>query len=133
MISKKDKIEQFKRDLRSLKYYECKVNEISDELLKLSRIMHEPKSIKYGERLGSSALNYLECMEREEVLKNELKLHIFMIEKIKSKLDLLSDYDRILLDQLYVRRKGFTYVAQKMGVSERKLKYDVDEIIRKIV
>lgn len=133
MLTERDKIEQFKRDLRSMNYYKEKTKEITDELIRLARVMHGPKTVKYGEKLGGNRINYLELMEQEDAFKKELQYYSFLIYSIEKKLKLLEKDEKMLLIELYVNRKKYEQLASEYFASERKLKYDVNEIIRKII
>ena len=133
MLTERDKIAQFKRELRSLNYYKGKIKEITEELIRLARVMHGPKTVKYGERLGGNKINYLELMEQEDACKEELQHYSFLINNIEKRIDCLEKSEKNLLLEIYVNRKKYEELAPEYFASERKLKYDVNEIIRKII
>ncbi|MGX8834927.1 hypothetical protein ACWG0P_12065 [Amedibacillus sp. YH-ame6] len=134
MLRKKEAVEQFKRDLKSLNYYKLKRSEVSDKLLELDRSMHEAKSNRYNFELGKGKFNYIELMEKEDGLKRELFLYEQLIVHIGNRLECIeSDNDRRLLLDIYVHKQSYAKMSMKMFMSERNLKYHVDTIIRKIV
>lgn len=134
MLSEKDAIEQFKRDLRSLNYYKGKKDELDDELLKLNRCMHEPRANRYDMEKGKGHYNYIELMEKEDELKEEKQFYELMIKRIGNQLEKITDEsDRSLLIEIYIHKVSYARIAMKRYMSERNLKYYVDNVIRHIL
>lgn len=134
MLTKKDGIEQFKRDLRSLTYYKGKRDEMQDKLLELSRIMHEPRANRYDHEIGGKPYNYVGLMEREDALKQELSFYELMIQRIGNMLERIENpEDRNLLIDIYIHKTSYAKLAMQRYMSERNLKYYVDNIIAKIL
>lgn len=133
MLTAKDKIEQFKREMRSIRFYEGRMQEINDELVRLNRIMREPKPIKYGEAMGNPP-NFFDLMEQEDQLRSEYEeLHGRQSAVYEKLSKITSKKDKDALIALYIRRERFEEVADKYFRSIRGMKYHIDEIISKIV
>lgn len=134
MITRKDKVEQFKRDLKSLSFYKSKRDELSDKMLELGRIMHEPKANRYERMGGVNSYNYIELMEKEDAIKAEYNLYDVLIKHIGERLDCISNLDdRNLLIDIYIHKQSYEKMAMNRFKSTRALKYHVDDIIQKIV
>lgn len=134
MITKKDKVEQFKRDLKSLNFYKSKRDELSDKMLELGRIMHEPKANRYELSIGVNKYNYIELMEKEDAYKAEYNLFDVLIKHIGEQLDCIVNLDdRNLIIEIYIRKSSFEKMAMERFISVRALKYHVDDVIQKIV
>lgn len=133
MLTEKDKIEQFKREMRSIRYYEGRMQEINDELVKLNRIMREPKPIKYGEAMGNPP-NFYDLMEQEDTLRAEYEELHGRQSAVYEKLSLIpNEKDKDALIALYIHRERFEEVADKYFRGLRSMKRDVDKIISEIV
>lgn len=134
MITKKDKVEQFKRDLKSLNFYKSKRDELSDKMLELGRIMHEPKANRYELSIGVNKYNYIELMEKEDAYKAEYNLFDVLIKHIGEQLDCIVNLDdRNLIIEIYICKSSFEKMAMERFISVRALKYHVDDVIQKIV
>ena len=133
MLTEKDKIEQFKREMRSVKYIEGRMQEINDELIRLNRLMRDPKGIRYGEPMGNTP-NYFDLMEQEDQLRAEYEALQERQSDVYDKLDKIkSSSEKAALIALYVNRERYEDVADKYFRSIRSMKYHIDEVISKIV
>lgn len=134
VLTKKEEVEQFKRDLKSLNYYKSKRDELSDKRLVLERIMHEPKANRYDEITGSRKYNYIELMEKEDELNMQIQLYDALIKTIGNRLDKIEkESDRDLLVELYIRNNTYEKLALEYFMSVRKMKYYVNSVISKIM
>lgn len=116
MITIKDRIEQFKRDLKSRNYYQAKSNEFDLKLEELHRIMHEPKSIRYGDSIGNGSFSFIDLMEQEDSIKSEAKVFNSMIHSIDERLSRIdSDNDRKMIEDVYCNRINHEKVAKRYG------------------
>lgn len=134
-VTKKEEIEQFKRDLKSLNYYKSKYDEISDKLLVVARLMHEPKANSYDERFrNNNNYNFIELMEKEAELKKQQYLYDSLIKTIENRLDLLEkETDKDLLINIYIRKYSYEKLAMERFMSVRRLKYYVNAVIEKLL
>lgn len=129
----KESIEQFKRDLRSLTFYKNKLDEINDKLLALRRVMHEARSNRYDHEIGGHPMNYLDLMQKEEKLQQDQQLYEILLQRIAVELEKLDTEERTLLLDLYVHKKSFASISMKLYMSERNLKYHVDQVLKRIL
>lgn len=134
-VTKKEEIEQFKRDLKSLNYYKSKYDEISDKLLVVARLMHEPKANSYDGMFGNNNnYNFIELMEKEAELKKQQYLYDSLIKTIENRLDLLEKAsDKDLLINIYIRKYSYEKLAMERFMSVRRLKYYVNAVIEKLL
>lgn len=135
MIERKEEINQFKRDLRSLKYYEKKIEFLYDELTVIGNELQGVKGIKYDvlRNNGNYNDNKIELLMREEEILKEMNLYREMIGRINSCLAKLSEDEQELLKMIYIDKVKYAEIAHKLCKSVRKMKLDVDGIIEKII
>lgn len=133
-ITKRDEIEQFKRELKSLNYYKKKRDEIKDKLIIIGRVLYEPKANSYNNVGGKGDYNYLDLLQKEDYLKQMYGLYDQLIRHIGYRLDCIDESDdRQLLMDIYIRKFSFEKMATNHHMSIRNLKYHVDLIIKNIV
>lgn len=132
MLPSKVKIDQFKRELKSLTYYDGRMEELYDELIRLDRIMHEARPQRMGVRSGLP-LNYLSLMEEEDQVRQEYDFLNQSKRRIEEKLEKLNNEDRCLLIDLYVKGFSFDKISMQRYMSVRNVKYKVDSIIKTII
>lgn len=130
---KDDKIEQFKRDLKSLRYYEQRIIELEQELECISRVLYEAKTQHYGESKGNKQINKIEFMEIEDKLCKSISVYSSLRDSIKNKLNLLDECDMSLLMDMFVVGRNHYKIAEDRNVSRSKLYRDVDNIIEKLL
>lgn len=138
MLTEKDKIEQFKRDLRSYTYHQKKAMEIDEKLEELAvkmlgvsspatkEITLENAGNPYGERK-------LELLMEEGELVKERNKHLGEMQRIDEALKLVDEDNRIVLIDIYVRRIHMDEIADRLSVSRSKLKRDINSVIGKII
>lgn len=138
MVDIKDEINQFKRDLRSYTYRKKKVAEIDEKLLELSVQQlgvssPAPKKVIYENAGDPYHNNKLSLMMREEELINERMKHQNELDHIDKALNSLPPAQKQVLIDVYITRERIDTVADRNHCSIRKMKYDIDEMIKKIL
>lgn len=138
MLTEKDMIEQFKRDLRSYTYHQKKVMEINEKLEELAVKLLGVSSPSADDIVLENAGNpynerKVQLMMEEGVLVNERNKHLSEIQRIDEALKLLSIEEQKILIEIYVRRCNMDNVANEIAVSRSKLKRDINEMIRYII
>lgn len=137
-LTPKDRVEQFKRDLRSMHYYEqcikeldLKLEEINTKLIAVSS--PRPKEIIAGK---CSAHYYsgskVELILEEEELIKRRNSYVTQLDIINEKLQFVDSQNLQLLKDLYVRRVPYDVVADSMNMSKGSLKYYVNKLIENI-
>lgn len=136
-ITLKDEIEQFKRDLRSYTYHQKKVLEIEDKLEDLAVKMQGISSPAFKEVVCENSDPYkdrrVELMCEEGELVKERNFHLLEIKRLDDTLRLIDEEKRKILIDIYIKRKKIDYVAAKRFCSSRKVKYDVNAMIKWII
>ena len=138
MITIKDEIDQFKRDLRSYTYHQKKVVELEEKLEELATRMQglsSPafKEIVYENTSNPYSDNRLQLMDEEEILIKERNVHFREMKRLDDALALLDEDKQQILRDIYVKRKNIDYVASKNYCSTRKVKYDVNAMIKWVI
>lgn len=113
MLTEKDKIEQFKRDLKSYEYYQKKVQQCNEELEVIAHKLEgvsSPcvKDVIY-ENAGNpySNVNKLQLMIEEDELIKERDKYIGMIGEIDAKLLKIHNTDeKEMIIDLYIKKKS---------------------------
>ena len=138
MLTERDKIEQFKRDLRSYTYHQKKAMEIDEKLEELAvkllgvsspsakQFVLENSGNPYGERK-------LQLLMEEGELVKERNKHLAEMQRIDEALKLLDENSRRILVEIYIKRKKFDAIALENYCSNRKLTYDVNSFINYII
>lgn len=132
MLTMKEKVDQFKRELKSMHYYQAKLLELQDELIRLDRMMHEPRPQRITETKGNP-INYLDLMEQEQQVRLEYDLLHTLITRVYDKLEQLEEHDRHMLLDLYVKGYSFEKISMENYMSVRNMKYKVDSLIKSIM
>lgn len=138
VITIKDEIDQFKRDLRSYTYHQKKVVELEEKLEELATRMQglsSPafKEIVYENTSNPYSDNRLQLMDEEEILIKERNVHFREMKRLDDALALLDEDKQQILRDIYVKRKNIDYVASKNYCSTRKVKYDVNAMIKWVI
>ena len=138
MITIKDEIDQFKRDLRSYTYHQKKVVELEEKLEELATRMQglsSPafKEVVYENTSNPYSDNRLQLMDEEEILIKERNVHFREMKRLDDALALLDEDKQQILRDIYVKRKNIDYVASKNYCSIRKVKYDVNAMIKWVI
>ena len=136
MITNKDKIEQFKRELRSYRFYEKSIDEIECKLIELNNRMiglssPQPKEVVAGAvSVKYHHDNKLELMIEEEHLIAEREYYLARIIKIDEVLNSMDENDANILRDLYMRRISYDVVSDEQHYSRSQLQRRVNSIIR---
>ena len=138
MLTEKDKIEQFKRDLRSYTYHQKKAMEIDEKLEELEvkllgvsspsakEIVLENSGNPYGD-------NKVQLMMEEEELEKEINHHLNEIIKVDTILSKAKESDRNMLIDVYVKHLRHVNVADKYGYTRIAMYKRIDKILRKLL
>lgn len=136
-MNKEKRIEQFKRELRSLAYYKEAHRECNDKLESINNALVGVSSPTMSEAPieNKSYKNYriYDLMEEEEKIVQERNFYRYSIKNIEIKLAKLNEQERELLFELFVKNNNYDEVANKMHCSRSKLFYDVNNIISRII
>lgn len=138
MLTTKDKVEQFKRELRSYTYYKesvkeinLKLCEINTKLLGISSITYNPVHLENAGKPYHD--NKLELICDEERLINERSYYERKLTQIDDALNKLNLQDKELLIKLYIEHKKYDELAEEYSYSIRMLKYKVNRLIEEIM
>lgn len=138
VLTEKDKIEQFKRDLRSYTYHQKKAMEIDEKLEGLAvkllgvsspsakEIVLENSGNPYCERK-------LELLMEEGELVNERSKHLAEIQRIDDALKLIDDEGKSILVYVFVEHNSYMKSAETYSRSISKLRRDMNEYIKIIL
>lgn len=140
MITSKDSVEQFKREMKSLNYYKLKIAEAELELESLATIMHGVSSPSFKDVIIENNRNpyhnnFIELMEEEDKLIKEKSMYKRLADIIESKMNKM---DKLLLDmcnELYIKRRNHDNVALDHGYNSRQGMYkainkEIDKIFK---
>ena len=138
MLTEKDKIEQFKRDLRSYTYHQKKAMEIDEKLEELSVKMQGISSPSTKEIILENAGNpygerKLELLMEEGELVKERNKHLAEIQRMDEALKLMKKEERDILVQVYIEKIRYDNVAQNSNRSRTALFRDINKSILKIM
>lgn len=139
MITLKDEVEQFKRDLKSYSYHQKKIKEIDDELLELRTRLEgvsspAPKDVVLENARNPYASNKLDLIMQEEILLKERSKHqdeVMRVDALMKRIIFQEDTD--ILIELYVRRFSLDVVARNHYTSRSSLNRRANRIIRKML
>lgn len=138
-LTLKDRIEQFKRELRSYRYYEKSIEEIDASLEELNVKMvgvssTPPKDVIAGSMSAKVYhSNILELIESKTHLEEEKKYYTSRIAQIDSKLEKIDQHDAAILKDLYVKRVPYDVIADENHYSLRQMKYYVNNVIKSLL
>lgn len=141
MLTEKDRIEQFKRELKSYEYYQKKVQECNEELEVIAHKLEgvsSPcvKDVIY-ENAGDpySNINKLQLMIEEDELVKERDKYIEMISGIDARLLKVPNSDeREMIIDLYIKKVNHEKVASDNYYANRAGMYKrINAILAKII
>lgn len=137
MISKLERVNQFKRELRSYEYYskcveECdlKLEEVGVQLMGISSPSLTEMS---GKPTAYSDTHKLELIMLEEEIIKKRNWYIRLQADINEKLSKLNEEDRELVEKVYIKNKRYEDLAREYHYSIRNLKYKVNQILSDIL
>ncbi len=140
MLNKKEKSNQFKSDLRSIKRWRKEIEEINYELIKVANDLLGVSSpvikqiyVREGSRSNTSS-HKLILMDQEQRLINERKrlrgnidVTLLRLERVKN------ERDKQMIEELYLNhRKKDEYVANQYGYSKQGMYKKIENIINDI-
>lgn len=137
MLTEKDKIEQFKRDLRSYTYHQKMVEELQYKLIELAvkiRGVSSPtvKPVVLENAGDPYKDKRSEYWEEEELLVLERNKHQNEITKINNILNEASEIDRRILIDVYIRRKRIDSLDYVYWSVDQKKRH-INNVIKKLL
>ncbi len=138
MLTEKDKIEQFKRDLRSYTYHQKKAMEIDEKLEELSIKMQGVSSPAFKDTVLENAGNpygerKLELLMEEGELVKERNKHLAEIQRIDEALRLIDVEGRNILIYVFVNHNSYYESAETFSRSISKLRRDMNTYLKIIL
>lgn len=138
MLTEKDKIEQFKRDLRSYTYHQKKAMEIDEKLEELSVKMQGISSPAFKDTVLENAGNpygerKLELLMEEGELVKERNKHLAEIQRIDEALRLIDAEGRNILIYVFVNHNSYYDSAETFSRSISKLRRDMNTYLKIIL
>ena len=138
MLTEKDKIEQFKRDLRSYTYHQKKAMEIDEKLEELAVKMQGVSSPSTKEIILENAGNpygekKLELLMEEGELVKERNKHLSEIQRIDEALRLIDVEGRYILIYVFVNHNSYYESAETFSRSISKLRRDMNTYLKIIL
>ena len=137
MIKMKNKLEQFKRDLRSRAFYESMLNECDLKLEEIEVKLQGVSSPKMDQALSKNKSfhkqNVLEWIMDEEKILEEKNDYLKRIVAIDEKLSLLEEVDRTLIIDLYVKNKRHENVADDYHMNRQNMYKKIEKMLSKIL
>lgn len=136
MVSNKDKIEQFKRELKSYRYYVKSIEEINYKLEELNTKMIGVGSVAPKEVVAGAMSakvyhsNILDYMAQEERLIESKKYFEKRIEYINEVLDAMEEADSKTLKDIYIRGVRYDVISEEQSYSVRQMKRKVNNMIK---
>lgn len=139
MLTEKDKIEQFKRELKSYEYYHKKVQECNEKLEELAvkiQGVSSPciKDVIY-ENAGDpySSANKLQLIMEEEELVKEMEMYIDRILYVDEKLMLIpNSLEKNAAVRIYVKKEMHQKVADDLNMDRKTLYRRINAALHKI-
>lgn len=141
MLTEKDKVEQFKRELKSYEFYKKKVQECNEQLEEIAVKLQGVSSPAIKEVIYENAGNpyrkdsrILELMNDEDRLIDERQSYIDRILKIDEKMLLIPDgIDKQAAIRIYMNREQHQKVANDVGMDRVTLYRRINSIFAKIL
>ena len=141
MLTTKDKVEQFKRDCKSVKYYTEMIIECNERIEEYDVILNglgspngytEPKCENARNPYASNKLEPL--MKQDEVIR-ERNDYIRRINDVNRKLNMIKNpVDRQMIVDLFMEKKNHEYTADKYHYASRMAMYKhINKVIEEIV
>ncbi len=141
MLTTKDKVEQFKRDCKSVRYYTEMIIECNERIEEYDVILNglgspngntEPKCENARNPYASNKLEPL--MKQDEIIR-ERNDYIRRINDVNRKLNMIQNpVDRQMIVDLYMEKKNHEYTADKYHYASRMAMYKhINKVIEEIV
>lgn len=142
MLTEKDKIEQFKRELKSYEFYKKKVQECNEQLEEIAVKLQGVSSPAIKDVIYENAGNpyrkdsrILELMNDEDRLIDERQRYIDNVLYIENALlKIPNPNERKMIEDVFIRRVRHEKVAMDNGYSSRSgMHKRIDVIIASII
>lgn len=141
MITKKDKIEQFKRDCKSVSFYQKKINWCNEKIEELDHMIEgvscpngndQPKCENARNPYKDRRIELF--VEQDKYIKERLE-YIDFINDVNSKLMKITDEkDRFSIEQIYIKKHTLRSCLRIYNYTEcSSLRKHLDVVIGKIV
>lgn len=140
MLTEKDKVEQFKRDLKSYEFYKKKVQECNEQLEEIAVKMQGVSSPAIKDVIYENAGNpyrkdsrILELMNDEDRLIDERQSYIDRILKIDEKMLLIPEsIEKQASIRIYMNKEAHQKVADDVGMDRKTLYRRINSMLAKI-
>lgn len=139
MLTEKDKIEQFKRELKSYEFYKKKVQECNEQLeeiaVKLQGVSSPAIKDVIYENAGNpySDVNKLQLIMEEEELVKERKLYIDRILYVDEKMMLIpNSLEKKAAERIYIKKEMHQKVADDLNMDRKTLYRRINSAFSKI-
>lgn len=141
MITKKERVEQFKRDCKSHEYYTKAIMECNEKIEELDVILNGlgcpngNTGPKCENARNPYASDKLEPLMKQEQIINERNEYIRRINDVNTKLMKITDpVDRQMIVDLYIEKKYYKHMIDKYHYSDKSALYrHANKVIEKIV
>lgn len=137
MITKKQKIDNFKRECKIAEYYKKCLEEMELEFYEISIRMQNIHSINLEKQKivnNCRENNILYWMDKEDKLVQRKEDYIKFIKRVDKQLDKIKNIeDREMLNDFLYSSKNQEAIAQKYHYSRQNLYKRIDKIISEIV
>lgn len=140
MLTEKDKVEQFKRELKSYEFYKKKVQECNEQLEEIAVKLHGVSSPAIKDVIYENAGNpyrkdsrILELMNDEDRLIDERQSYIDRILKIDEKMLLIPEsIEKQASIRIYMNKEAHQKVADDVGMDRKTLYRRINSMLSKI-
>lgn len=140
MLTEKDKIEQFKRECKSIDYYTKKILECNEKLEELDVMLNgvsspngkdEPKCENAVDPYKSNKLALI--MQQDQII-NERNECIRKINSVNAKMmKVLDPIDRQMIVELYIEKRNHQHVAENYHMNRQNMYKRINKVIEKII
>lgn len=140
MLTEKDKVEQFKRELKSYEFYKKKVQECNEQLEEIAVKLQGVSSPSVKDVIYENAGNpyrkdsrILELMNDEDMLIDERQSYIDRILKIDEKMLLIPEsIEKQASIRIYMNKEAHQKVADDVGMDRKTLYRRINSMLTKI-
>lgn len=136
MITQKDKAEQFKRDLRSWRFYEGMIREYDLKLEEIGVHLQGVGSLRTDvirSTNGRQQSNFIFWLMEEETCIKERKEYCDRIARMDEVLAKLEEEEQNLIMDLYVKNKRHENVADSYHMNRQNMYKKVDKMLFRIL
>ena len=141
MLTEKDKVEQFKRELKSYEFYKKKVQECNEQLEEIAVKLHGVSSPAIKDVIYENAGNpyrkdsrILELMNDEDRLIDERQRYIDNVLYIENALlKIPNPNERKMIEDVFIRRVRHEKVAMDNGYTRMGMHKRINVVIASII